>query len=157
VRDQSNGGDKGVKGAESVEDPVLPPVGLVDLVPPAGNESFHVRHGRQAQWHSRHSALSSPAKSFRTHKSQIILSEKPKLKFTEREREREKALPSTRRSSRGERVTDGSSFFGSLLVWSFSPKLLRVSDGQVVVLLRSTSTTLRFLPLLPSLIIGFHY
>jgi len=90
VRDQSDGGDKGVKGAESVEDPVLPPVGLVDLVPPAGNESFHVRHGRQAQWHSRHSALSSPAKSFRTHKSQIILSEKPKLKFTERERERER-------------------------------------------------------------------
>jgi len=83
VRDQSDGGDKGVKGAESVEDPVLPPVGLVDLVPPAGNESFHVRHGRQAQWHSRHSALSSPAKSFRT------LSEKPELKFTQRERERE--------------------------------------------------------------------
>lgn len=53
--DQSDGGDKGISSTESVEDPVLPLRGPIDIVPPTSHQSFHVRHGREAQWHSRHS------------------------------------------------------------------------------------------------------
>ena len=53
--DQSDGGDKGISSTESVEDPVLPLRGPIDIVPPTSQQSFHVRHGREAQWHSRHS------------------------------------------------------------------------------------------------------
>lgn len=50
-RHQGNGGDERVGCAESVEDAVLPPGGVIDLVPPAAEQSGDL-YGRQ----SRHSS-----------------------------------------------------------------------------------------------------
>ena len=52
-RDQSDRGDESISSAESEEDAVLPIRGIVDLIPPVRNQSYHLdRSG--AQWHSRH-------------------------------------------------------------------------------------------------------
>jgi hypothetical protein len=62
-----------------------------------------------------------PAKSFRTHQSQILLPEKLKLKFRERERERERErrvyqTVFVRRERESERQVG---LLGGFLVWSF--------------------------------------